>query len=568
MPTLADRTFVGQPLGTLSYDGYVFDGSSQVKAKTIPLKDDAGRVTIAHEITLTITGVIANQGGNRMFWTELETKLLRQGGRFVMTGRGFLDIDTSGYNSLNRSRDIANGPSPQSLDWEPIGSSNSCAFVYVVKITLPVPCYLDQLGIPSVLNSGVMAFNYSLDYSYNDGGYCTRAIAGYIQIAQNTGTDSRPLDAIDQYRERLRVPVLPNFTRNQSFQITPDRTRMNFTITDTEIESPNAYPEGVRKIEARHRVSWQRGKGQGMLPRNFVGASIELLPTVAPERAFRIFLDLLFSRIQTSEQNGVPVFLDSLDVEEDIYSRSSSFSASYRILGGIPEFLDMGLWKRLPDTWDRWAVGARFAKDVRGHTLLNFTRGEDIVISLCNQRDGALFEDYLKPEPRYREKPRKPENKKPPPDKSYVGFQNQIVPKSQTPSYRQRPLQPPKSQSDDPYAPGYVSGGTVAGSADMRATSLDLGTTSGTADTLQQSGQPSMDVALIGLATRAGYPIPKPKLEKFGNQTPIETDSVFDCRIVAVCFGVPLYAARWAINYMIPGLPGTVTIPDNVEQNQ
>lgn len=555
MALLTSKVTIGQPaIGVKSYNGYTFDGAATCKVKITPIKDDAQRVTIKHKITYTISGYIQNSDGTDIFSADLRTKLMKQGGILKITGTGFGDIDTSGLHPLNGSKDIFNGPNPEDLQLESIGANKAMAFIYVISVTVPVPCLIAANGALNVINAGVTAFNFTVDFDFNDGGYCTRTIAGYLEIAQNVGDDSRPLWDVDNYRSRLRVPDLPNFKRNQKYAVSADRTRLNFTITDAEIESPNAYPFGVQEIDAHHRLSWQRSNKQGMVLRNFVTADIKLLPGAKPERALRIFLDILFRRIEAAEKNGIPILLDSLDLDDSLYSRDGSFSASYRALRGIKDFVDMGLWTATGDTWEQWTLGAKVAKDVRGHTQLKFTKGEDIIISLCNQNSGSLFQDALRPEPRSepeRDK-KKIENKKPPPARSYLDYQQKIVPESTTPSYRQRTLQTPYSSNP--------------GSLNMESTLLDLGTGSGTPDVIQLSGKTSIDLTLAGSATRAGYDVPRPRLDRFGNQTPVETYAYFESSVIAVVFGLPIYRAQWMINYLLPALPGTVSNRPNIEQ--
>jgi len=551
-------TTIGIGDGEFSYGRINFPGANNIKVKVVPVRDEANRATIAQKVTLTVSGVFQENPDPGVPGSGLDASmgtirhhLMYSGLVLKFTGKGLGKIDTS----LIGHRDIQHGPHPESFDWEPIGGTRACSYVYVISTTIPLACFVssnqDGNGATSI---GIVAFNYEIDFSYNDGGYCTRTIAGYLQISQETFKGKEKYD-IDSYREQLRVPILPNFLRNQTFNISSDRSRITFTITDSEIESRNAYPVGVRKIEANHRVSWQRSNKQGMTLRNNISAEIELLPLQPAEKSLLIFLDMIFNRMTFAKEKGHGILLDSLEVNESIYSRQSSFSAGYRILRGLKDFLDSGLWKPMGDDWNRWKVSLAAARDVRGHSQLRFSPDEDAVISLCQQQ-GVLFHDNLKPEPTQKpSKAPKIENEKPPEKYSYLEYEQTIVPELATPTYRQRTLQAPY-----PNAP--------QGSIDMLEKAFNFGTGSGTPDTIQQSGRTSMNVTLKGRAVRAGYDVPRPKLEKFGNQVPVETDAIFQSGIRAVVFGVPVHEARWLITYMVPQLPGTVTTPPNVEQNQ
>jgi len=551
-------TTIGIGDGEFSYNGISFPGANNIKAKIVPVRDEANRVAIGQKVTLTVSGVLQSNPEAGVPNTDLDAsiqdirhRLMQSGKRLAFSGKGLGNID----NFRIGRADIQNGPHPESFDWEPIGGTRACSFVYVISTIIPIGCgSANASHANGAFQVGIVAFNSEIDFSYNDGGYCTRTIAGYLQISQTTDGSKETYD-IDSYREQLRVPILPNFLRNQTFNISSDRSRITFTITDSEIESRNAYPVGVRKIEANHRVSWQRSNKQGMTLRNNISAEIELLPLQPAEKSLLIFLDMIFNRITSAKKKGYGILLDSLEVNESIYSRQSSFSAGYRILRGLKDFLDSGLWKPMGDDWNRWKVSLAAARDVRGHSQLRFSPDEDAVISLCDQR-GVLFHDNLKPEPTQKpSKAPKIENEKPPEKYSYLEYEQTIVPELVTPTYRQRTLQAPY-----PNAP--------QGSIDMLEKAFNLGTGSGTPDTIQQSGRTSVNVTLKGRAVRAGYDVPRPKLEKFGNQVPVETDAIFQSGILAVVFGVPVHEARWLITYMVPQLPGTVTTPPNVEQNQ
>ena len=82
-------------------------------------------------------------------------------------------------------------------------------------------------------------------------------------------------------------------------------------------------------------------------------------------------------------------------------------------------------------------------------------------------------------------------------------------------------------------------------------------------DRIQIGGAPRYSIRMVGRAIRAGHQIPVPKLVNVGTQTPIELRNVFMQYEIDNFFGVPVYGARWSIDYLLPEAPGLVAvIPD------
>jgi hypothetical protein len=84
-------------------------------------------------------------------------------------------------------------------------------------------------------------------------------------------------------------------------------------------------------------------------------------------------------------------------------------------------------------------------------------------------------------------------------------------------------------------------------------------------DVIQQSGPGRYSLTFVGSAVRAGYQIPRPKVNTIGGQTPVETDAQYISEQLGVCFGIPVYRSSWAINYELAGVPSSLTPPAKLE---
>ena len=139
---------------------------------------------------------------------------------------------------------------------------------------------------------------YTIDWDINDGQFTTRIVSGYLEInnTRGQGQAGEVSHNADSLRETLANlhPTLPNFHRSQHYTESVDKKRLNFSIVDRQIESPNAYPKGVTNISGKHRVRWARGK-EGAVLANFLTIELELDQRSHPLTAFVIFLDTLFS---------------------------------------------------------------------------------------------------------------------------------------------------------------------------------------------------------------------------------------------------------------------------------
>jgi hypothetical protein len=529
-------------VGTLSYNGYSFDGSSRLEVQSEFIQDDAQRTVVAVKKTLTVRAVIAATPTDASL-INIRHRLEKQGQALDFRNRGF--GDDVRVNVDGGVKDIAWGPKPKILDWVPLGANNACEIVWQCETTVPPMC--SPNGLLSA--SGIMAFNYSVDFQVNDKGYTTRTITGYLQIAQTRNGRAVP-DCADLYRSLIQPPLPADFKRSHDYKISADKSRLDFTIIDRQIESATPFPPGVVDIRANHRAHWQR-RPNAMRIRNTISASIEMARNYEKSQALKIFLDMAFRRIAEAKTvNQAGVLIDNFEIDEELFSQKNSFSMSYRVMKNIGELLGtnglgLGFWQPVVETnWQQWKLSMAEAFSQRGFANLGLQPGNDLIIDLCGG-------GYI---PWWDESPRTPTiiaaatrqvaNELPPPQSSWLDYIQQIIPYRSINTVRQAFMQPPDNTQNV---------------ENMNAVNgFGYPTAGGQNDIIQLSGRPHYAVALAGKARRVGYPVPRPAIIAAGGQVPIETETIFREWSEGNHFGITVYGAEWLVSYMLPNSPGAV----------
>ena len=207
-----------------------------------------------------------------------------------------------------------------------------------------------------------MSINYDISFSVDENADTTRIISGKIKIAQpRSGAARRKIsDSVDRYWSHMTVTAIPGFKRTHNRKISKDKSTLDFTITDTQIPSPNPYPDFVSSISGSHRVSWRRGSSgrntdgsDGSLTRrNQISMKIMPKAGISSEMGWCIFGEFVSRRMAYARDYSPTQFpmLRSLDVEEDLFGRSASFSASYTFISSMEDIFNFDFlnWKDAP----------------------------------------------------------------------------------------------------------------------------------------------------------------------------------------------------------------------------
>lgn len=550
-------------VGRLNYNGYEFEGASTVTVSTTPVEDDAQRTTVYLILEINVETIITPETvyGTDPDMENIRQRLCEHGRPLIFVNRGFgsdLYVNTGTnpvpgqVDSRGAIRDVKWGPKPKILRWDSVGSNQACHVVWSVTTCLPCCDRFD----------GIMAFNYEIDYAIDQHGDTTRTISGYYEIAQtwrlapaNTERDRTLQDTADAYWEQLTVQVPLEFQRRKTRHLSLDKSRMNFSIIDTQIPSPNAYPTGATAIEGRHRASWNRQGAQGAKHRHTIDMTITPLRGISGADAWIYFVRMVQKRIKNAKDKSQFVMIDTLDAEDNLFGRPVAFRAGFQVIKNYPDFLSFDLWQPLDTDWKLWRTSMEgTAYSARGTAGLQHFPTQDAIVDLCESSPYLnIGENEVKPK---KTKPGKLQitNDTPPLDQSYLQYDCWLSPVRDQPVVRQAYLQPPESEgeeehNDDDYQNMNGSMGFSAGQVEPP---------NAIPDTIQKRGRARYSVALVGRAIRAGYPIRRPMVKKLGGQDAVETSGGFAQKHVGDFLGVPVYKAAWNIHYVAAGAPGQV----------
>lgn len=537
--------------GTLSYNGYTFDGASEVTVSVEFVEDEARRTVLFHRHTIRVKSTVAESGGTNATLGTIRARLSEAGKQLVFIQQGFgndLIVNAPG----GRMRDVEWGPKPTVLSWSPIGSYQACEIEWQVVVSVP-----HCLSAGQTRYAGIMSINYGASYSLDARGYTTRTIAGHLVIAQTRVGSSVP-DTADAYLSAI-APTLPTgFRRSQSRQLSPNKSRLDFTIIDEQIPSPVAWPVGIVAIDGRHSVAWSRRGGAAGWVRHRISLRTEVAADYPASWNYFIFADLVGRRIEAAKKSIASkgrkhVLLDELSMEEDIFGRGAQFSVGYRTTQDLASILEeSGLWTPIGTDWRYWRSSMAATFGARGHAGLQHLPGNDAIIDLCGAA-GTLPWNADRQRPSPVNSPKKPAfaNEVPHPDESWLWYDSWVETYRERPVARQSPLQAPDSE------------GTVTAWNPSASAGVHYRPNTASADVLSESGRSQYWASLYGYALRAGHRIPRPFLTSVSSADAKELDGSVAQKVVANWLGVPIFASKWRINYMLTTSPEEVDAESN-----
>lgn len=588
-------------LGELSYNGFDFTAYTEtVGVRVKPVYGGDGRVVVHNEYAFTFRTVIADATDTSDRVDAARRALTKPGGEFTFTDRGFGDLEVN----VGNVRDVAWGPKPRELAFRHLGADRACELTWTLEVAVP-DCDRARYEFAPA------EFVWTLTWDVDRSGYTTRTYKGYVRIPlTRDGADGRAVNgSADEYREQIYPKPLDGFRRTPGvFELSADRTRLDFTVTDEEMP-PNVPPPEMIDVQADYSLSTQ-GAAFTMWFAS-LNATYELAKGADRSKPWGHFLTLWKHYADLSmRQSGladrrsgaagaIPV---SFTVREPtLYGRTTAaFSAVWRFTSNLTLVLNQsGLWRPVPDSdWRRWAGSLAGVLGPRGAADLEFDAGEDRLIDLCDrgrpvppadspagaelrggQTLGAVF-------------PR------PPAGHSWLEYQCWVEVETEmgtvatraVPEAELRELRTGGPQARDILKPGGAlpaAGGGGGGLSQFfgRGGRLDNQTAApaprptGTLvpgpvkdpppAEVQRRVAPLAVVYLCGHALRAGHPIPMPALTLLNGVRPAPANRLdrgegfFGPAVVGNC-GVPIYGARWRLRYVLPEVPaGGIPTPPN-----
>lgn len=243
-------------VSTLSYNGCTFSPLYETTVSGAVVKDNANRTTKFMEYTITADGYVTlpeNATTTNGVMQSLRKLLTAQAGTLVYSGRGN-DIIVNQPGSP--VADVAWGPVPELLEFQPLGGGRSAKIKWAVKVRIP--------EVPASNNGHlgpVLQFNEETVVSYGDDGYSTISIRGTLEIpltrpAQGTRTLTQ---TVDDFRQSFMDQVARSIdlTRfrvtKRDFPMSRDKRTMEWSFVAEELPYMG-MPGGVVKAEGNYDV--------------------------------------------------------------------------------------------------------------------------------------------------------------------------------------------------------------------------------------------------------------------------------------------------------------------------
>lgn len=585
-------------VGTLSYNGVEFGYMTRTTGVSVrpELSSDGRTVKYnawAINFESTINGV--NKAEVDAVATQCRRALTKVGGPFVLTDRAIGDIRVN----VGPVRDVANGPIPTELSFEPaVGGNLTCKLRWSISFKIP-EC------ADASFRFRAMEFTYSVSYQINNG-YTTRTVRGKLQIPQNRIANGVrfPQDSADHYREQIVGEPPEGFKPGPyNFQLSDDRATLTFDYSHVEM-GWNVFPPGVVDATASQTYSSSGSVLQSW--QTTINASYTLAKTADYRAAVRAFAKLVEDRRQAfnAARKGTAPTTWVMPVaytasEPEIYGpRKVSLSITLTAVGPLQQVLSSGMWQQLPgqdrNSWRLWWLSVKDnAFHPRGTARLMYDIGEDRITDLC---DTGLTR--LKPDRKLGGVPVRgalPAElaglfPTPPAANSWSFYHCTLTVEKDSGNALVRPMPTTELTADVLPKGGFDVGNilksvvlnSVAGPFTPPLSGLGVGNNrpgpfaGGRLDNTQikpdavQGRGPAYFVYIDGWAVRFGYPIPEPSLKEYAGVKLMEmnrTDRGEGFSQAEVGYSTcPIYGAKWRLRY---GADGDLTnkagaVPQNI----
>ncbi len=347
----------GNVYDLLSYNGCTFAPLFETKLSGTVVKDNAQRTTKFMEYTLTADGYVTLPAGATTVsptMANLRKLLTVQGGILIYKGRG-CDIEVNKisnqfdqglpqFNTISEAlgtislslglRDVAWGPVPELLEFQPLGAGRSAKVQWQCKFRIP--------EVPPGSRSPLLQFNYETTLTYAEDGFATIAAKGTLEIPMTRGNaiGSRTvLTTADSFRilveKRIMTAIDLNIYRviHREFSVSRDKRTLEWAFTIEQM--PHMYmPEDCVLARGTYTV---RPAKAGMGLCNWL-CTLRASYTVRADRprrtAWIFFLAMLRLRMN---QSGLGDFgdLDAI-IQNPDNIQESPFDAHLNIARGHP----------------------------------------------------------------------------------------------------------------------------------------------------------------------------------------------------------------------------------------
>lgn len=399
-------------VGFVEYNGVVFPPPKSCRVIGVPVPDTSNRTTKYVAYTVSVESIFmpddfADSLQNAYGTLDNAVEFLRQ--RLTATGQ-YLIFTYQGFgrNVIINDRDATKGdgvlrydavfgPHPKLLVWEPIGSNRAVRIVWECEFVIPDICS------NPVYAGGIAEYNWEANFSITEDMMSVRTITGTLEIPMTRRGRSLP-DTVDTYRDLIRFPRLPGFTRNEDYSISRDKRIINFRITDTEIPSDNPLFPGIINADVDHTISSglneSSNSGAFQVWIGILRGTFRILPGIKKNYLWLALADLIKQRVTDRVKFGDSTRIDvdgktqwkkksfwipiSLELSEKVFGRELSFTFVYRLSSSMETIFDStGILQPMTGDWNTW-TNFQVAYGNRGYAKLTLKATDDKITDLCD----------------------------------------------------------------------------------------------------------------------------------------------------------------------------------------
>lgn len=549
--------FLATTLGELSYNGVTFDSSVLSSLRNRPVPDASGRTTKWVEITIRCKAYIQSVAGTNATIEDMMKKLTAHGGKLKYVNRGIGASFT--VNDSTGPKDVNWGPVPKVFDIQPLGAGNAMAVDFEVTTCIPL-CDAAKYQFAYV------EFVYAQDIEVDEDGYTKHTVTGSVTIPQTRVTQgTRTLtDHVDRYKEPIfnffGAPPLGFKLVGRDWHIHENKNKADFRVVYEEIPYP--LPGYCTRAEVEENV--ESSLAQGFVTWQYsLSGSLTVTRGVPKAMVFPRILQIIEDRVNRirATQGVELLLLEQCSFGNEVFGRSSYFSVRIRIVK--PKSLqtivaDTGMYAPIAGTdYFLWRTSLLpYALHPRGAAKLTFGPTADVIIDLCQQAtvNAPGQASITTPQtglPKW-QRPQEPV----PPNGGYIKYENKLKYNEDPKPVKHKPLAPdgrdkrqiavpgPNPVTDDPGRIGYVPGGVTPGSS-----------SGGTKDIIQKPTTADGKITLEGRAARLGYRPAVPAIKEINGVKVTESHRDIEETTIGAVMGMPLFAVRWAITYIVPEIP-------------
>lgn len=562
--------------GTLSYNGYTFSSFAETSVVIQPRSDEAGWTSTISKYTFTVRDYVQSAGSatdNTL--QSIRSQLLAYGQELHYDGKGLGSVITVGKAGTT-ALDATWGPKPISFTYIPRGNNLGAKIEWVCEVTI-ADCSATS-STPTLRKP--MAFNYDFTWNINDEGMTTRTITGYVEIALSRRSGrSVEGDANTLRRQVTPLPLL-GFSRVQSFRLSKDRRRLDFTITDIEQSFP--MPDGLVKCSCEQTVESAQQQSFVKWTVTFSG-SVTTAPGQPKSIAMQKINLIVSKRIRAAvravalgkAQKGDYYSMVRCSISESIFERVTNFTIVYlaynnRKLSGILE--DTNMWVPIagPNGFNTWRTSvADTALDPFGAAKLTYNSSRDAIVDICGgfetatgKNDEANNEGNIQGKQAAPAAPPDDQIERPTPENSWLEYDckvyldvdlKRVVHKALNGATKSGQVAPPSTITDN------------LGKVQKNTQGPTAGVYSGVEDIVQTVAAPSCRIRLVGYGVRLGYPVTVPELVFVGGQRVVADGRLVQQGAPKTLDGVLLiYTTAWELDYIVPRPPiGPLPVPTN-----